>query len=350
MIPLVIPLLDHGYPFAHDRSKPYAYVIAIEDALRDGQFPPRWFVEFDGGYGSPYPSFYAMLFYWIALLFHIMGIPVGAALECAIVVVLVSSGISMFLFVRTLWGDFPGVFAALVYVYAPYHLVDAFERGAYSELTAFVWFPLILHGSYQWMRSHKWRYFLLSVASIACLILTHNLTAFIFLPMAFLIPIITIEQKEVHRARIITGYVGIWVMGILITAFFWIPILFEGQYAQLSEFLQYNYAGDFVPARYLVLPLPANSMATQIGPVIILAIGLAFICILLRWETFPHRRLYLITLVFFMLALFMTTRFSESIWRIIPGLPYVQFPWRFLAPASFFGAILAGPLPLLFRK
>src|SRR4030065_1410888 len=66
LAPIGRAYLAQGYQFAHDRAVPYMRVIAIEDAFKEGQFPPHWFSEFDGGYGSPYPSFYGMSFYYVA--------------------------------------------------------------------------------------------------------------------------------------------------------------------------------------------------------------------------------------------------------------------------------------------
>ena len=35
-------------------------------------------------------------------------------------------------------------------------------------------------------------------------------------------------------------------------------------------------------------------------------------------------------------AVFLTHGKSDILWRLIPPLAYLQFPWRFLAPAVFF--------------
>jgi hypothetical protein len=43
--------------------------------------------------------------------------------------------------------------------------------------------------------------------------------------------------------------------------------------------------------------------------------------------------------------LFMTTRASEPAWTALPFLAFIQFPWRFLAPAVFFLSICVGALP-----
>jgi uncharacterized membrane protein len=144
LIPLARPYAQAGYQLGDDRAVPYLRVEALENALRSGQIPPRWFPEFDGGYGSPYPSFYGMLFYYAAAFLNTCCAPLGPGVELTAFLTIALSGLGMFLLARSLWGDASGLLSAGLYIFAPYHLVDAFVRGAYSELAAFVWFPLIL--------------------------------------------------------------------------------------------------------------------------------------------------------------------------------------------------------------
>jgi hypothetical protein len=165
--------------------------------------------------------------------------------------------------------------------------------------------------------------------------------------MAFLIPILATGLKGMYRGRRIVGYGLIWAIGFMLTAFFWMPILFESQFVHLTEFLRYDYAGDFIPVRALVLPTQGYAMATEIGPVLIITIGLALALVLIYRRSLEHRRLYFVVFGMLSITLFMTTRYSTFIWDTIPMLAYVQFPWRFLAPASFLAAVLAAPLPRL---
>jgi len=136
LVPIALPYVQEGFQLGHDRHVPYLRVLALEDALASGQFPPRWFAQFDGGYGSPYPSFYGMLFYYLAAIFHVVGLSLGSAVELTAFLTMAGSGLAMFLLVGHLWGPAAGLLSAALYVYAPYLLVDAFVRGAYRELTS----------------------------------------------------------------------------------------------------------------------------------------------------------------------------------------------------------------------
>jgi len=80
-IPLAKPYLSPGHQIGHDREVPYLRVYGLKNALEEPQIPSRWFPDFDGGYGSPYPSFYAMAFYYAAAILNMLGIIIGAAVE-----------------------------------------------------------------------------------------------------------------------------------------------------------------------------------------------------------------------------------------------------------------------------
>lgn len=126
LVPVARPYWQEGYQLGHDRHVPYLRVLALEQAMASGQIPPRRFPQFDGGYGSPYPSFYGMLFYYLAAMFHIVGLSLGSAVELTAFLTMAGSGLAMFLLVRHLWGPAAGLLSAALYVYAPYQLARAF--------------------------------------------------------------------------------------------------------------------------------------------------------------------------------------------------------------------------------
>jgi uncharacterized membrane protein len=213
LIPIALPYVQPGYQLAHDRETPFMRVWAIKEALAAGQLPPRWFPAADGGYGSPYPSFYGMLFYDAAAALSVLGAPIGAAVELTAFLTVAVSALGMYLLVSRLWGKSSGLLAGVFYAYAPFHLVDAFVRGAYSELTSFVWFPYILLTLHLWLSQGRRRWIVLGALSIAALVVTHNLTSMMFVPAAlifplFVLPAVNLSKEE--RRRRLAGLAGIW--------------------------------------------------------------------------------------------------------------------------------------------
>ena len=353
LMPLAAPYLEPGYQFADDRFAPYLRVEALRQAVADGKIPPRWFAEFDGGYGSPYPSFYAMLFYYLAASFNLLGLSVGTAVELTAFLAIFAAALGMFVLVRSLWGVRSAVLAAVLYSYAPYHLVDAFVRGALSELAAFVWFPLVVHTTNQAVLTHKRRWLILSGLSIAGLIVTHNLMPIIFLPIIIgLLAVISVARPERSHPRLTgLGMVGSSaVLGLLLSAYFWLPIIFEGDLLRLDYFLQYDYQGDFVGRGTLFAWSSSEPPYTSIGMILLGAAFAGTLIALWPRSRSAHKLLALGALGAGLFFLFMTIRRSSWIWEQLPPLAFVQFPWRFLAPASFCLALAAAPCPRAFRS
>jgi hypothetical protein len=352
-LPLAIPYLEPGYQFADDRYSPYLRVEGLRQAVGEGQVPPRWFAEFDGGYGSPYPSFYAMLFYDLAALINVAGVSVGAAVELSAFLVIIAAAVAMFVLVRSLWGVESGFLAAALYVYAPYHLVDAFIRGALSELAAFFWFPVIVYAIHRTILTRKKAWLAAAGLSIAGLILTHNLMPIIFLPVVVgLMGIFAVLTAEDAREKFMgVGMLGVSAgLGLLISAYFWLPIVFERGLLRLDYFLQYDFHGDFVSRGTLFAWASAEPPYASIGLVLVGAALAGSLVGLWSGSRSPHKILSLGALGAGTIFLFMVTRKSAWIWERVPLLPLVQFPWRFLAPASFSLALASGPLPRLLRN
>jgi uncharacterized membrane protein len=326
LIPLAAPYLEPGYQFADDRYSPYLRVEALRKAVADGQIPPRWFPDFDGGYGSPYPSFYAMLFYYVAAAINVLGLNVGAAVELSAFLAILVAAIAMFVLVRSLWGLRAGLLAAVLYTYAPYHLVDAFVRGALSELAAFVWFPIIVYTTYRAILTHKRSWVVLSGLSIAGLVLTHNLMPIIFLPVVLgLLGLVAFLTAESRRSRLIgVGAVAASALyGLLISAYFWLPIAVERSLLRLEYFLQYDFHGDFVGRGTLFAWSSAAPPYTSIGLVLVGAALAGSVVALWSGSKSAHRLVAVCALGAGAFFLFMATRRSVWIWENVP-LPPVQ--------------------------
>jgi hypothetical protein len=351
--PLATPFTQPGHQIAHDREVPYMRVSALQRALAQLQLPPRWFPEFDGGYGSPYPSFYAMAFYYPAALFNSLGLSLGAAVELTAYLALLASGVAMFVFVNKLWNGTAGLLAAVLYMYAPYHLMDAYVRGAYSELAAFVWFPLLGLGLLRICQGQGRRRTVLGGMCVAGLILSHNLMAMVFIPSALAVAFAAIAASSgaakqcFTRFRELASAAGV---GLLISAFFWLPIAWESRYVRLDYFLQFDFRGDFVGIRDLLGTRGEPAFTTEAGILLLVLSGVSVVLAFLT-PTMRNRRIWQAALVVAGLgSLFLTTRFSVWAWTAVPVLEYVQFPWRFLAPAAFYLSASAGSLAGLLKR
>lgn len=346
------PYLAPSYQSAHDRAVPYMRVVAIRDALREGQFPPRWFPEFDGGYGSPYPSFYGMLFYQAAALLDACCVSLGQSVELAAFLTMAGSGLGMFFLARRLWGTAAGLLSAGLYIYAPYHLVDAFVRGAYSELTAFVWFPWIVLCMVLWLEGRGPIWILAGSLSIAGLVLTHNIMPLIFLPSLPILGFALFDRDTDRstRRRTIAGWVIMAGLGALLSAFFWLPVVADRGWIRSEYFLQIDYRDEFVGIARLLTTSMEHGLTPELGMPLVIAASCGLLAAGLSERTRRTKWLVAVAGLLSLIYVFMMNHRSGFLWSNIPLLPFVQLPWRLLAPIAFFLSLMAGAAPGAIRS
>lgn len=345
MVPIGRAYLAPGYQLGHDRAVPYMRVMAIEDAVTEGQLPPRWFPEFDGGNGSPYPSFYGMLFYDLAALADTCCVSLGQSVELTAFLTIAVSGLGMFFLARHLWGVSSGLLSAGLYVYAPYHLVDAFVRGAYSELTAFVWFPLILLFMILWWQTENKLWILLGSLSLAALVLTHNIMPMIFLPCLPILGLAMLGADLLKRRRTLVGWVIMALLGAALSSFFWIPILVETHWIQTEYFLQVDYRDEFVGIAQLLTTSLKYGLTSELGIPLVVSASCGLLAAVLSDQTAGTKRLLTFAALLSLGYILIMNYRSEFLWTKIRLLQLVQLPWRFLAPTTFFLSLMAGAFP-----
>ncbi len=111
---------------------------------REGELFPAWAGGFNAGYGSPTLLFFPPLTSYLHATAIHLGIPVIAGVCIWSMVGLFFSGAAMFGWLRSI-GSCPSALAgALVYMVAPYRVINLYHRSALAEHWAFVWPPLIL--------------------------------------------------------------------------------------------------------------------------------------------------------------------------------------------------------------
>src|SRR3972149_12338104 len=124
-----LPLLKPGLFIIHDDQQ-IARLLLFDQALKAGQFPPRWVDELGFGFGYPLFVFYPPLVYMIGELFHLFGFSFINSIKLVFFTGIFLSGITMYIFAKDLWGEIEAVVAALFYMIIPYRALDVYVRGA----------------------------------------------------------------------------------------------------------------------------------------------------------------------------------------------------------------------------
>ncbi len=178
--------------------------------------------------------------------------------------------------------------------------------------------------------------------------LTHNITALMGIP---LLVGYVLFLTRLYGLRASFRPLLALALGISLATFFWMPALLEQDFVQVHQLYlprDFDYHYSFISVgQLLASPRPVDpALANRVVPVSLGWIPLAFALVgwsplgaLLPREVRAHR--WALSLALLGLAL-MTLPVSLPFWERVPLLRFIQFPWRFLAPATLVLALLAG--------
>lgn len=387
----VKPLLSPGFFPIHDDTQ-VARVYEMHKALSDGMFPARWVQDLGYGYGYPIFNFYAPLSYYVGSLFMFIGSDALTATKLMIGLGTILSGLFMYLLAREFWGKVGGVVSGLLYLYAPYHALNIYVRGAIAELWAYAFLPIIFLATYKVYTNLKsytvlnlknskfktssfakasvdkqnsklqfkiqnliWLWVCVSSFSYAAVIASHNLTAMMVTPFLFAFAL-SLYLKFRMDGKIYKPYfifLGI-LTGILLSAFYWVPVMFELKYTDVLSVVGggSDYKDHFACPSQLwnspwgfagSAPGCIDGQSLKIGKIHVL---LSLLSVLSLPLLYKKKKTNFALTVFFILSLlfsvFLTLAHSKFIWDIIPHMAFFQFPWRFLMLISFFTSLLGG--------
>jgi hypothetical protein len=364
-LPAAIPLFQSGYLDSHDGLFHLYRLQALDEAIHAGVVYPRWFPEFAFGYGQPVLNYYSPLTYYVAQLFHMLGPGYILSAKLTFAAGILLSAALMYLYVREVAGRFPALVAAAVYTYFPYHLADTYLRGALAEAFAFVFLPLCLWAVHRLLTRGAALYLIVLSLSFAGLMLTHNLTALVFTPV--LLAYLALMWLLTGKARAVGVAVGSLAIGVLLAAFYWLPVLMETRYvglaaniaapgyqrhlAPLTEFVSLSPFFRYLPDLGGGLEDPFYPLGLIFALLILAAVAL-LVYWLLRREEGGRAREERWHLFFFLLvavtSVFMMLVYSLPLWRLAqPVLASLQYPWRFMTLTALAMATLTG---LLFTR
>ncbi len=355
------PFFIPGFFPMHDDTQ-VVRVSQMAQALTDGQFPVRWVKDLGYGYGYPLFNFYAPLPYYVGGLLSIGGINALDSTKAMMVIGILLSGLFMYFLAREFWGEIGGIISGLFYTYAPYHAVDVYVRGAVGEFWAYAFLPLFFYGLWKVYQKQKWQWVGLGGVGFAGVILSHNLTALMLLPFFAIVALfycyIAIKKRKIF---IIYHLSFIILLGLGLSAFYWLPALWEIGYANI--FSQIGGGADFrdhfVCWQQLwdspwgfggSIPGCLDGLSFKIGKLHIITPFIVAITLLFPVFIKKHFNL-IIGLAFlgFLISILLMLAISEPLWEKVTPMAFLQYPWRFLIFSSFFSSLVVGATMRLAR-
>ncbi|MBO0857881.1 MAG: hypothetical protein J2P21_05390 [Chloracidobacterium sp.] len=351
-------------PVTHDSWMHFNQMRAFYRGLESGRLYPRWDDETHSGYGAPTLAFYPPGAYYVTSLFYFLirdwsKVWIGFYLLASF-----ASAAAIYYYARRTMSRAACLLVAAIYVFAPYHLINQYQRGAMAEFLSFVWTPLVLFFAErlleteggvnaQFSRRAVLNFAGLS-ASFGAFLWSHPPTAYQFL-LVFgpCFVIWAIRMKRLRELLIIGCALS---FGFMIAAAYFFPAIAERKLinyedVELSWPYHASYVYDFGQKVY---DHAGNSFVTRLDRIWAFnALAILLLGGALRYGTdkFHKRhkssvhksasRVWLWSWAG-LIACFLMTKYSEPIGRLIPKIEIGVYSWRMMTLTSFAVAVLAG--------
>ena len=303
--------------------------------------------NFCNGFGYSWNIFYSPLTAYVPLIFKLFNVSFIKCIKLFMFVVVLASGITMYFFTLEVTKNKKiALLSSLFYIFAPYRLTDMYARNALAELTSFVFIPMIFHGLYGILKQKEKKEILLILGAVG-LILTHTVIA-MYVAIICFVYVLT-QLKKFKNKKIFLKLISSIIFIIIITSFFWAPLLEHKLKAEYEVFKPGRMERTDVLIAFklnfyeLFITPKENIMTYEIGwlsvtlllftPVVIKRLNKKF-------KKTDFYCFYIFSLISGLICITMTLKIFP--FEDLPSiLKMLQFSFRMLEFSSFFLAIVA---------
>lgn len=353
------PIFETGLPATHDGQNHLGRMANYYLAVKQGQIPPRWAPNLNAGFGYPVLNFNYPLANILSVPLIAVNLGVENAYKSLMVLGYILGGVGTFVFLKRRFSEQAALFGAMLYISAPYQIMNIFVRGNIGETLSLSLLPWILLYIDKVVDKNKKSNQIVLTLLMAAMWLGHNLMVVLSVPMLGLYVLFLHGKKRVKK--IAKPVILSWVL----VAFFWLPAVGEmNNTIMASSRLNREYIEHFATFSELLFsplsfgfsePGPVDGMTFNVGLLNWVVVGLSLLIMLIRKR---FSRFSLLFIFLFLFAFFMMLPASRLVWNLIPYAGFIQFPWRMLfitvIASSMLGAHLFDkirlkwPLVLLF--
>ena len=334
----VTPMFFHGNVSGHDFQPHVASWVEAAGQWREGILLPRWATGANSGFGEPRFIFYPPASWMVGAALGLI-LPWRMVPGVFIWLAIFSAALSMWKFARELLLPKQALAAAMIFAANPYHFAIVYYRSAFAELLASALFPLLLCGALGILR-HGWRRVPLLSIAIAGIWLSNAPAGVVATYSLALILVVACIVGRSIRALIL-GSVGL-VVGLGLAAFYLVSAWWEQPWVQIAQTVSASYepARNFLFTR--INDLDFIQFNWKISALAVSAIVLTIPGIILSFRRRRESEANWWPLVaLFLGSVFLMLPPSAFLWRHLPELKFLQFPWRWLLPLNFAFAFFA---------
>ena len=338
-----IPLFHTGLFVAHDNIPQIARIAERFEAFSDGQIPARWAGGLNYGYGNPGFIFFYSLSDYTAILVYLLGFTLQDSYKILMALIFIIAPLFFYLWSSLIFKRNAAIISSLFYGLAHYKFLDTFVRGHLGESLALVFPPLILFFIERNLKKISIFNIVLGGISYALLIHSHSILGLVFSFLIFGYIIV----RSFKEKRILASNILLLLIGLGLSAYFWIPALLEAKYINSKIFLSDWYKDHFLNIGNIIYSRwgfgsnvnEPGGLSAQIGPLHVL---FSISCIPIIFGKIKNKRVILYWLFVLAMGVFFSTSLSDLLWSKIHLLQQFQFPWRITAVSFFAASVLTG--------
>jgi hypothetical protein len=322
-----IPFFLNGTPSGHDVEFHLYSWLEVMSRWRHGILYPRWAALAHFAYGEPRFVFYPPASWTLGAVISSV-FPWTMASPIYIWIVLVLAGTSMFLLARRWFGQRDATFAAVLYAVNPYHLIIVYWRSAFAELLASSLLPLLLLLVLRAVDGDRRAVLPLGFLLAASWLTNAPAAVMIHYSLALLVLYFSWKRKSIGIVWIAAAAVA---LGACLSAFYLFPATYEQRWIEIANAVS---AGSRPADNFLFVHTTDadhdafNRIISWVAVLEIILIAVAAATAKVWRET--RRELWMALLVWASACTVLLFPLSLFLWKILPKMQFMQFPWRWL--------------------
>ncbi len=337
---MLAPLLRNGaLPSGDDTLFHLQFADGMARGLADGVLHPRWMSEANRGFGSAALMNYPPLGGYLVGATSLLTGDLVSAFHLVLFLLTALSGWAFYYCARSFATPAASLLATVLYLLAPYRLIDLHARFAFAEFLAFLWLPWLIKSLLDlWQRPSRAGWTGLVIASTG-LVVTHVLTAYMVLVAVGPVVLWILLRHRQWRSTLWLAAAGGVVFAL--TAFYLMPLVIEPALTH-TEHLTDAWWGDWRGNFLFSEPTSPTAVTQPIRPLVESSFWYSLALFLLsgRLARRVENRVVQIFVVAGAIAVFLQLSLSAVFWRLVPGMALLQFPWRFQSLLVLFSCLL----------
>jgi hypothetical protein len=346
---LAWPLYARGLPQAPDAVLHFYRAVVWRSAWDAGVVWPRWHTALYQGYGYPLFNFYGPLLYAATAALSYLTPSVETAFKGILLLTCLAYPTGMYVLARGIMRRPAALVAAAAYAFAAYRFRELYFLGGYAQFLSWSLYPWILF-FFTCLAIRRTRgCFIGAVATLAALLLTHNISAAMFAPVLALVA--GGLALAYRRQRPWLVILAALLCGVGLAAIFWLPALAEARLVRVEALTRgtWDVANNFIHAWELAAPvLPLDERAVlplmpfTFGPLHLALAGIGALALLRPGLARRPRVWGGLAAIMLIMFVFMMLPASLPVWRAVPGISLIEYPWRLYGPALLCSSLLIG--------